>query len=184
MNKIHETHRLRFIPHSPKSMLALIEGKIETDAEFTDRFGVPPAEGMRAFLAYGEECSPAWIAKLRVATAPDPWEFGYAVVHRESGLMIGTAGFKGPPDAEGIVEIAYGIVPAFEGHGYATETARTLVAFAARDGRVQRVRAHTLPEENASTRVLAKSDFLHVGEVMDPEDGLVWRWERDKLRGE
>ncbi len=32
-------------------------------------------------------------------------------------------------------------------------------------------------QENASTRVLTKCKFKWVGEVMDPEDGLVWRWE-------
>ena len=39
-------------------------------------------------------------------------------------------------------------------------------------------RAHTLPTPNASTRVLAKCCFQYIGEVIDPEDGLVWRWER------
>jgi hypothetical protein len=26
--------------------------------------------------------------------------------------------------------------------------------------------------------VLAKSGFQQLGEVVDPDDGLVWRWER------
>ncbi len=39
--------------------------------------------------------------------------------------------------------------------------------------------AHTCPEPNASTRVLTKCGFRRVGEVMDPDDGLVWRWEKD-----
>src|SRR6266702_2366495 len=43
---------------------------------------------------------------------------------------------------------------------------------------VRLVRAHTLPEENASTRVLLKCGFRHLGTVVDPEDGPVWRWER------
>jgi RimJ/RimL family protein N-acetyltransferase len=29
-------------------------------------------------------------------------------------------------------------------------------------------------------RVLAKCGFQHIGEVIDPEDGLVWRWEKHK----
>jgi ribosomal-protein-alanine N-acetyltransferase len=53
-----------------------------------------------------------------------------------------------------------------------------LLDLAARDPRVRLVRAHTLPEPNASTRVLQKCGFVHVGEVMDPEDGRVWRWQR------
>ena len=77
-----------------------------------------------------------------------------------------------------MVEIAYGIVPGFQGRGYATQAALALVGFAFRTGRVRLVRAHTLPVPNASTRVLAKCGFKRTGEVVDPEDGLVWRWER------
>jgi|SRR6267378_2525891 len=38
--------------------------------------------------------------------------------------------------------------------------------------------AHTLPLSNPSTRVLQKCGFRHIGAVVDPEDGPVWRWER------
>jgi RimJ/RimL family protein N-acetyltransferase len=84
---------------------------------------------------------------------------------------------KVPPDADGVVEIAYGVAPEYQGRGYATEAATALVEFALSDPRVQTVRAHTLPEPNASTRVLTRNGFRHLGEVMDPEDGRVWRWE-------
>ena len=94
--------------------------------------------------------------------------------------VIGNVGFKGPPDERGMVEIAYGIVPAFQGRGYATEPAAAAVAFAFGYGRVHLVQAHTLPTPNASTRVLGKCGFVHSGEVVHPEDGLVWRWERSK----
>jgi RimJ/RimL family protein N-acetyltransferase len=92
--------------------------------------------------------------------------------------VIGSAGFKGAPDASGMVELGYGIVPAYEGRGYATEVATMLVAWAFASGEVRVVRAHTLPETNASTRVLGKCGFGFEGEVEDPEDGRVWRWER------
>ena len=46
------------------------------------------------------------------------------------------------------------------------------------DSAVRLVRAHTLPERNASTRVLEKNGFRLVGPVVDPEDGPVFRWER------
>jgi RimJ/RimL family protein N-acetyltransferase len=52
------------------------------------------------------------------------------------------------------------------------------IAYAFGISEVRVVRAHTLPEENASTRVLAKCGFRQVGEMVDPEDGLVWRWEK------
>lgn len=33
---------------------------------------------------------------------------------------------------------------------------------------------------DASTRVLTKCGFAFIGEVIDPEDGLVLRWERKR----
>jgi RimJ/RimL family protein N-acetyltransferase len=79
-----------------------------------------------------------------------------------------------------MVEIAYGIVSDHQGKGYATEAAHALVDFAFRSGLVRLVLAHTLPESNASARVLIKCGFSHIGEVIDPEDGLIWRWEKTK----
>jgi [ribosomal protein S5]-alanine N-acetyltransferase len=76
------------------------------------------------------------------------------------------------------VEIAYGIAPGYEGQGYATEAARALIEFALERVDVTSIRAHTKPTNNASGRVLAKNGFHQLGEVDDPEDGLVWRWER------
>jgi RimJ/RimL family protein N-acetyltransferase len=124
--------------------------------------------------------SPDWLAALRVSPDPDPWLHGFFLVHRGIGAAIGSAGFKGPPDSTGTVEIAYGIAPTLEGQGYATEAAAALVAYAFDTPRVEVVRAHTLPTANASTRVLAKCGFGQVGTVVDPEDGTVWRWERTR----
>ena len=42
---------------------------------------------------------------------------------------------------------------------------------------MKQVLAHTLPEINASGRVLGKIGMANIGEVLDPEDGRVWRWE-------
>lgn len=123
------------------------------------------------------QVSPVWLARVKASESADPWLHGFDVMHRVSGTAVGSCGYKGPPGADGIVEIAYGIAPAYQGLGYATEVARALVAFAFGNGGVRMVCAHTMPEEGASPRVLTKSGFERVGEVVDPEDGLVWRWE-------
>ena len=167
-----DSARLRFIPVSPNHLLVLIE---EPD-KFFQCCGSRAASGLREFYASGE-ISPSFFERLRNAQAADPWQFGFFVIDRESDLVVGVAGFKGPPDDEGMVEIAYAIVPSFQGKGFATEAAGELVAFAHRDDRVLCIRAHTLPESNASTRVLQKNGFVKTAEVEDPEDGLVWRWE-------
>jgi RimJ/RimL family protein N-acetyltransferase len=165
--------RIRLHPFSRDDILALLDGVSQCEA----RMGIRLAEGVRDFFVSGE-VSPAWRETLRSTAARDPWKHGFSVVERESETVVGMAGFKGPPDGEGSVEIAYAIVPSREGRGFATEAATALVSFAFGDPRVRVIRAHTLPTANASTRVLTKCLFTHVGEVVDPEDGLVWRWER------
>ena len=130
--------------------------------------------------AVKKELSADWLRRIAGATEPDPWLHGFTLLDRASGGAIGSAGFKAPPDAEGCVEIAYGVDAEHQGRGCATEAAEALTAFAFRTAGVRRVRAHTLPEPNASTHVLTKCGFKRTGEVVDPEDGLVWRWEKSR----
>jgi len=152
-----ETARLELVPHTPEDVRAQIQ---EMDRD------------QRAQL------SPQWLECVRLVTTVDPWVLGFAVVHRATGAQVGTCGFKGHPDMDRIAEIAYGIAPEHQSQGYATEAAEALVAFALASGRVRVIRAHTLAPADASARVLVKCAFRQVGQVVDPEDGLVWRWER------
>ncbi|HEX5221095.1 MAG TPA: GNAT family N-acetyltransferase [Verrucomicrobiae bacterium] len=173
-----ETQSLKLILHEPKHVLALIDGP----EHYERSIGHKPANGLRDFFV-SKEVSPEWLAKLKTATTSDPWTHGFGLAHKASGLMIGACGFKGPPGAEGMVEIAYGIVPGYQGKGYATEAAQALVSLARNSPGVRTIRAHTLPEKNASTRVLIKCGFHQAGEFHDPEDGLVWRWELPRREG-
>jgi RimJ/RimL family protein N-acetyltransferase len=125
------------------------------------------------------EVSAAWLALLDRSSSIDPWIHGFVMVHQATESVVGKCGFKGPPGADGVVEIAYGVAIEHQGKGYATEAAAALVSYAFSHAEVRLVRAHTLPEPNASTRVLTKCGFRRVGEVIDPDDGLVWRWERN-----
>jgi [ribosomal protein S5]-alanine N-acetyltransferase len=150
------TERLTLVLQTPDEVLASVEA-------------MDPAD--RA------QVSPLWLARVRELTNPDPWSLSFAMVHQASGAVIGGCSYKGPPDADAVVEIAYGVDPAHRDQGYATEAARGLVKYAFGSGEVRRVRAHTLPNPNASTHVLTKCGFEKIGEVIDPEDGLVWRWE-------
>jgi [ribosomal protein S5]-alanine N-acetyltransferase len=168
-----ETPRLTLLPCCAEHLLALIDRPHLLE----QLLGVPGAERLREFYV-SDDVSPDWLAALRKARGPDPWRHGFFVVDRATRSVIGSAGFKGPPDAAGSVEIAYGIIPSFEGQGFATEAAAALVGFAFASGQVRLVRAHTLPAANPSTRVLLKCGFRHIGTVVDPEDGPVWRWER------
>ena len=55
--------------------------------------------------------------------------------------------------------------------------ARVLITTALSSPLVRRVIAHTLPEDNPSTSVLRSVGMGFVGEVHDPDDGPVWRWQ-------
>ena len=121
------------------------------------------------------QVSADYLALLEKSALQDPWVHGFHVLNAE-GVVVGLCGFKGPP-IEGMVEIAYAIDPEHQRRGYATAAARAAATFAFESGEVRTVRAHTLPDGIASQRVLAKAGFLKVGEVVDPDDGLVWRFE-------
>lgn len=96
-----ETSRLKLVLSAPEHLLALIE----CDDRFAASFGTPPADGLRAFFVSGG-VSPEWVAQLRFAQGADSWKWGFCVVDRDTNQVVGTLGFKGPPDDEGIVEIA------------------------------------------------------------------------------
>jgi RimJ/RimL family protein N-acetyltransferase len=168
-----KTKDLDLVPYTPADLLALVKGA----AEFRSSFGFPAADGLREFLL-GPEVSAGYLDMLRSSPEPDVWLHGFALLDRNEGLVVGNTAFVGPPNEEGLVEIAYGVVPSFEGRGYGTQAAKALTEFAFADERVTTVIAHTLPEENASTRILEKSAFVFAGDFEHPEDGLIWRWEK------
>src|SRR2546423_3863019 len=142
-----ETANLILAAHLPRHLRALILGT----QEFEDIAGLRVADGIREQLL---SASAEFMKKLENARRSDPWQFGFGVVHKIDNALIGMGGFPGPPNSEGVVEIAYGIAPGYQGRGYATEVARGLIDFASRDPRVKTICAHTLAKTNASTRVL------------------------------
>lgn len=102
----------------------------------------------------------------------EPW-IGYLAV--DGDRPIGSCAFKSAP-VDGRVEIAYFTFPPFEGRGHATGMAAALLARAREAAPDVTVVARTLPDRNASHRVLEKLGFRRGGLVSDPEDGLVLEW--------
>ena len=151
-----QTTNLKLVLQTPEQVLAWVEGM---------------SAAVRA------EISPVWLARVGTLISADPWSCFFSMVHRDTDVIIGQCGYKGPPSTDGVVEISYGVDPEYQGRGYATEAARALVVYAFGADVVRVVRAHTLIGANPSTRVLEKCGFEKIGEVVDPEDGLVWRWE-------
>jgi [ribosomal protein S5]-alanine N-acetyltransferase len=111
----------------------------------------------------------------RVGFSP-PWICYYA---KKNKALVGCAGIKGKP-VNGTIEIAYGTFDQFRNQGIGTEICKTLVDLSLSTDLSIRITARTLPENNFSTRILKKNDFLYIGTVNDPEDGEVWEWEYQK----
>jgi len=151
------TARLMLVLQSPSEVLAWVES-------------LPPSD--RA------EISSDWLDLVREAQPHDPWSLGFRILETGTGLVVGACMFKGPPKEDGIVEIAYGIDPPWQGCGFATEAATGLAVFAKETGLVRVVCAHTRADNPASIRVLQKSGFLPAGEIIDPVDGPLLRWEK------
>ena len=120
-----------------------------------------------------------------------PWWF-YFVILRDldaERVVIGTAGYKGPPDAEGTVEIGYGIVSDRRRRGYAAEAAGALIEHAFADPAVGRVIAETYPELTGSIGVLKRCGFEEIGPGSEPRvirfalSRRAWSKMRSKPRG-
>ena len=101
----------------------------------------------------------------------NPWLVRLAVL-RGTGQIVGLVNFHAPPDADGMVEIGYRVVPAFRRRGYATEMAETMWAYAARHPDVRVLRATFSPDNDGSRSIIERSGLVEVGEQIDEEDGL------------
>lgn len=93
------------------------------------------------------------------------WYCWYVLRHgtpAQAPVLVGACGYFGPPREEGIVEIGFSVLPAWQNRGYATDSARLLVRNAFADRRVREIIAHTTPMNVASCKVLEKCGFKYV----------------------
>ncbi|MBN9326655.1 MAG: hypothetical protein BGO38_13630 [Cellulomonas sp. 73-145] len=88
------------------------------------------------------------------------------------GTAVGRAGFHGPPDARGMVEVGYEVVPWARRRGYARAAMDALLALARDRADVRVLRATVSPDNVASRALVASFGLVEVGEQWDDEDGL------------
>jgi ribosomal-protein-alanine N-acetyltransferase len=139
--------------------------------------------------ALGHDVVPGWVTftgalqPTRNAVATDPggstWGTRFFVAG-DPPELVGWGGFKGPP-RDGVVELGYEIAESRQGRGLATAATRAMLAEAFADERVTLVIAHTLPERNASNRVLEKAGFVYHGEAREGGE-VVWRYSVGRAR--
>ena len=94
---------------------------------------------------------------------PDQWEwYSIWMIELKDGTHVGDLSFKGF-NADGSVEIGYGIKEEHQGQGYATEAVNAAVTWAFEQPGVTRVEAETEPDNSVSQRVLEKCGFVPSG---------------------
>ena len=158
------TDRLDLVQGTPETMRAALE----SNAALAAALGVVvPDTWPPEFL---DPPALEWtLARLEEAAGGDYWWLYFIVLRDAPGrTLIGSAGYKGPPDAHGTVEVGYGIVRDRHRQGYASETTRGLVDRAFARPEIRRVIAETLPELVGSIGVLRKCGFRHIGEGSEP----------------
>jgi len=151
--------------------LALLDAAIAGREALEASLGMSVAENWEGF----PEALPIIRASYEKAPTGQRWGSLF-FVHPDVPSLVGFGGFKGSPSAEGVVEIGYAVAPSFRRQGLATDAVTQMVQRAFADAAVSAVDAHTLGNDNPSTRVLAKSGFAKIGELDDPDEGLVWHW--------
>ena len=157
---------VRLVQLSPPAIHALAAG----DLAAANRAG---SIGLTPYFV-GPEWRSVWRRRSRQID-DDPGSLGWitaVIVDAEQDTAVGRAGFHGPPDAGGMVEIGYAVDPAYRRQGYARAAVVALLDRAAHEPEVRTVRATISPDNVASLRLVAQYGFVEVGEQWDDEDGL------------
>lgn len=146
------TERLRLFPASDEEMKRKIAA--ETDGEMKKAYAEMLAGCIKA-------------PKLRV------WYAMWFIQLQADESLVGDLCFKGL-NADGSVEIGYGIRPEYEGRGLMTEAVAAMAKWAAAQAGVLSVQAETEPQNAASQRVLQKSGFVPNGKMGEEGPRFTW----------
>jgi RimJ/RimL family protein N-acetyltransferase len=163
--RVLTTARMRIVPTTAELVRAEIADHRELGRLLAARIPPdwPPEEAADAL--------PWFLERLEAAAGRDTGWYGYYGVALEgvpdAPVLVGGGGTLGPP-ADGVVEIGYSLVPAFQGRGYATELVGAIVAWIAEDPRVSRITAETDAGNEPSRRLLARLGFVESGPGRDP----------------
>lgn len=138
-----------------------------------DRASAVSGVQLSPYLA-SEECT--WLWRIRLAQVEADPAFAHwvarAALRGGDGAVVGHAGFHGPPDREGLVEVGYSVDPRHRRQGYGRAMVRALLDWARTEEGVRRVRASISPDNVASLATIDGFGFERTGEQWDEEDGL------------
>ncbi|HJU64574.1 MAG TPA: GNAT family N-acetyltransferase [Gemmatimonadaceae bacterium] len=158
------TRRLALV----SSTADLARAELRNAAELGQQLGVRMPDEWPPEL-YDDSAVRYWLDLLDSDPESAGWCSYYFVLHETDSppVLIGAGGYKGKP-RDGMVEIGYSIVGAYQRRGLASEAAAGLVENAFECPEVSRVIAETLPGLDASIGVLEKNGFRFIGDGSEP----------------
>lgn len=110
-------------------------------------------------------------AQSRTGPACADWVTG-VIWDEQRQVAAGRAGYHGPPDEAGMVEIGYAVDPGYRRRGYARAALEALLRRAAQEPMVTTVRVTISPDNDASNALAAQYGFARTGEQWDEDDDL------------
>jgi ribosomal-protein-alanine N-acetyltransferase len=164
---------VRIIRLSPDALAALAAGDLETANAHAP---VPLSAWM-----VSESSRRTWQYRTRQAVeSPEdlPWITG-VLWDDEAQVAVGQSGFHGAPDGDGMVEVGYGVDPAYRRRGYARAALELAIERARSEPLVRTLRATISPDNEASLALVGQYPFVRNGEQWDEEDGLELIFELD-----
>jgi ribosomal-protein-alanine N-acetyltransferase len=159
-----ETKRLQLIPFT----LELKKAAMNDRARLVEMLGVyVPEHWPEPDLA---EALPVFVEKMEKAPSEPVWD--WIAIHRLDQGVIGGIGFMGGPDKDGVVEVGYDIIPEYRKQGYATEMARSLIAWVFQETDIKVVTASCLDDNIGSIKVLENVGMRR----LEPDENVL-KWE-------
>lgn len=165
-----DTKRLRIFPLSPNHLRLYLEAE--------DKF-----ENMLGLSHFGRIVVPAVretvekVSLPKIEGAPPReriFHTFWLAVEKSTNTVVAELGFKGPPDANGLVEIGYGTMPFQQGRGIMTEAVAGFVSWAGKRNDIRGILAETDKTNSASIRILQKNNFTQY----TVKGNMLW-WRRD-----
>ncbi len=155
---------IRLVRLPPDAVHALADGdlaaaQLRTPAVLTDHLvssGCRAVWRMRSRQLLASPGDADWITRLIVDAA---------------GTAVGRAGFHGPPDGSGRVEVGYEVDPGHRRRGHARAALSILLDIADAEAGVHTVRASVRPDNLPSRRLVDSFGFRPVGRQWDEDDG-------------
>lgn len=160
------TPRVRIEHLSPEELTVLASGDLDVASAATQRPLTPWQVSEGALGTWRRRAA-------QVVQTPEdqPWVTGL-LVDEDTAEVVGAAGFHAAPDENGMVEVGYGVDPAYRRRGYARAALLLMIERARSDPSVRVFRVTVSPDNTASLGLVAQLPFVEVGEQWDDEDGL------------